>query len=116
MWIAPVSARINPAATESTEIERMVPCISPERAAASASSPPLSSSASPKPTSMRGLYRQARARRNAVEIPLVEQLRHLDGVGRRALAQVVADDPEVEAALMRGVAADPADQDLVSAG
>src|SRR5215212_6842979 len=46
---------------------------------------------------------------------LVQQLRHLDGVGRRAFAEVVADHPEVEAALVRGVPADAADQDLIAA-
>ena len=37
------------------------------------------------------------------------------GVGGCALSQVVADDPEVEAALVRGVATDPADEHLVVA-
>ena len=54
--------------------------------------------------------------RHAHEVALGEQLGDLDGVGRGALAQVVADDPEVEAALVRGVAADPADQHLVAPG
>ena len=46
----------------------------------------------------------------------MEQLRQLHGVRRGALAQVVGDDPEVERALVAGVAANPADQDLVAAG
>ena len=46
---------------------------------------------------------------------LDEELGDLDGVRGRALAQVVADDPEVQAALVRGVAADPADEHLVAA-
>ena len=45
----------------------------------------------------------------------VQQLGHLHRVGGRALAQVVAHDPEVEAALVRRVAADPADQHVVAA-
>jgi hypothetical protein len=43
---------------------------------------------------------QACARWHAHEIPLVEQLGDLYGVGSGALAQVVADDPDVEAALV----------------
>ena len=46
----------------------------------------------------------------------VQQLGQLDGVGGRALAQVVAHDPEVQAALVRGVAADAPDQHVVAAG
>ncbi len=43
------------------------------------------------------------------QVAFDQQLRHLDRVGGRALAQVVAGDPEVEAALVARVAADPAD-------
>ena len=53
------------------------------------------------------------AGRNAHEVALGQELGDLDGVGRGALAQVVADDPQVEAAVVRGVAADAADEDLV---
>ena len=47
-----------------------------------------------------------------------EELGDLDRVGRRALAQVVADDPQGQAAAVgdRRVAADPPDIDLVVAG
>ncbi len=40
-WIAPASARISPAATESTEIDSTVPRIRPDNAAATASNAPL---------------------------------------------------------------------------
>ena len=50
-WTTPVAAKPMPRATESTEAERTVPRISPERAATIASSPPKSSSASPNPMS-----------------------------------------------------------------
>ena len=62
MWMAPASARISPEATERTAIERTVPRISPDRAAASANRAPLIRSASPKPTSMGGLYSHRRRR------------------------------------------------------
>ena len=45
----------------------------------------------------------------------VQQLGHLHRVGGRALAQVVAHHPEVQAALVRGVAADAAHQHVVLA-
>src|SRR6185503_20782932 len=38
-----------------------------------------------------------------------EQLRNLNGIQRRALAEVVADDPQAEAVLHGRVLADPAD-------
>ena len=56
------------------------------------------------------------ARRPPSRFALDEQLGDLDGVGRGALAQVVGDDPEVERALVAGVAADAADEDVVAAG
>ena len=46
----------------------------------------------------------------------MQQLGDLDGIGGGPLAEVVADNPEVEAALVRGIAADATDQDLVAAG
>ncbi len=52
----------------------------------------------------------------AAEAALDKQLRELHGVGRRALAQVVGDNPHVERALVAGVAADAADEDVVLAG
>ncbi len=45
---------------------------------------------------------------------LDQQLGDLHGVGGGALAQVVGDDPEVEGALVAGVAADAADEDVVA--
>src|SRR5262249_35639249 len=45
-----------------------------------------------------------------------EELGGLDGVGGGALAEVVAGDPEVEGALVAGVATDAADEDVVLAG
>ena len=84
------------------------PCITPESAATTASSPPKSSTASPKPMST-GYSRPCQ------QAALDEQLGDLDGVGRGALAQVVGDDPEVERALVAGVAADAADEDVVVA-
>ena len=66
-WIAPASARISPEVTERTAIESTVPRISPESAAASASRAPLIRSASPKPTSMYGLY--SRRRRRQIALP-----------------------------------------------
>ena len=50
-----VSARMIPRATERTEIDRTVPRISPESAAATASSTPITRIASPKPRFMLGL-------------------------------------------------------------
>ena len=47
---------------------------------------------------------------------LDQELGNLHGVGRGALAQVVAGEPEVEGALLVGVAADAADEDVVAAG
>ena len=46
----------------------------------------------------------------------VQLLGELDGVGRRALAQVVRDHPHLQPALVRGVAAQAADEDVVVAG
>jgi aspartate-semialdehyde dehydrogenase len=46
----------------------------------------------------------------------VQQLGQLDRVGGGALAQVVRDDPQVERALVAGVAANAPDVHLVSAG
>src|SRR4051812_21051835 len=46
----------------------------------------------------------------------VQLLRDLDGIGRRPLAEVVPDDPQVERVGVRLVAADPPDEDLVPAG
>src|SRR3954462_7710075 len=56
-WIVPASARITPAVTERIEIDRTVPRIRPESAAAIASRPPAKRRAVPKPTSIHGLYR-----------------------------------------------------------
>src|SRR4051812_31610396 len=50
----------------------------------------------------------------AVQAAIRDQLRELHGVRRRALAQVVAHDEEVEAALVRGIAPYPPDQHLVA--
>ena len=58
---------------------------------------------------------EARGRGRANKVALRQQLGHLHRVGGGSLAQVVADDPEVEAALVRGVAADAADQHIVAA-
>src|SRR5204862_6412892 len=44
------------------------------------------------------------------------ELRDLDRVQRRALAQVVAREEQREAVVDRGIAADPSDQHLVLAG
>ena len=46
----------------------------------------------------------------------MQQLSHLDRVQRGALAQVVGDDPQVECALVPGVAADAPDEHVVLAG
>src|SRR4051794_40533851 len=54
-------------------------------------------------------------RPRADEAAGVELLGELDGVRRRPLAQVVRDDPHLEAALVRGVAPEPADEDVVVA-
>ena len=65
-----------------------------------------------------GASRPLRRRRDAGgadQAALVQQLGELDGVGGRALAQVVAHDPEVEAALVRGVAAYAPDEHVVAA-
>ena len=43
---------------------------------------------------------------DADKIPFDQHLGDLDGVRGRALAEVVADDPEVQAAIVRGIAAD----------
>src|SRR5688500_6735317 len=58
------------------------------------------------------------ATRSAVaeQVSLDQQLGDLDRVGGGSLAQVVADDPEVEAAVGARVAADPPDEHLVAAG
>ena len=56
------------------------------------------------------------ARQRSEQAALDQQLGDLHGVRRRALAQVVGDDPEVEGALVAGVAADAADEDVVLAG
>ena len=45
----------------------------------------------------------------------IEQLGELHGIRRRALAQVVGDDPQIERALVAGVAADPPDEHVVAA-
>src|SRR5919199_5590885 len=47
---------------------------------------------------------------------LDEELRELDGVRGGALSEVVSHDPEIQAALVRGVAPDAADQHLVPPG
>src|SRR5688500_9001548 len=52
----------------------------------------------------------------AEQVSLDQQLGDLNRVGGSALAQVVADDPEVEAAVGARIAADPPDQHLVAAG
>src|SRR3954447_4048862 len=128
-WIASTSARTSPAVTESTAIESTVPRMSPESAAAIASRPPANNIAVPNPTSMTGLYREAGrppdgahpvltqtgARGDPDEVPLMKQLGDLHRVGRGALAKVVADHPEVEAALVRGVAPNPPDEHLIAA-
>src|SRR3954468_18106772 len=56
------------------------------------------------------------SRAAAQEIALAEQLGELHRVGGGALSEVVAHDPQVQAALVRGVAADAAHQHLVAAG
>src|SRR3977135_3798867 len=53
-------------------------------------------------------------RRN--ELPVDQALRDLDGVERRALAQIVGDDPQHEAAVDGRVLADAADIGRVVAG
>src|SRR5258708_16178154 len=47
---------------------------------------------------------------------IVERLGQLHGVRRRALAEVVGDDPQVERAVVALVVADAPDEDLVAAG
>src|SRR4029078_9516131 len=85
-----------------------VPFITPESAATIASNPPNSSRASATliPTLALG----------AEQAALDQELSELDGVGGGALAEVVGDDPEVEGALVAGVAADAADVDAVLCG
>ena len=53
--------------------------------------------------------------RNLYQPALVQDFGDLHRVGRGALEQVVADDPHLQAALVRGVAAQAADEDLVAA-
>src|SRR5205823_13619478 len=55
-------------------------------------------------------------RAGAQQPALAQELGQLDGVRGGALAEVVAHDPEVEAALVRGVAPDAADQHVVTPG
>ena len=45
-----------------------------------------------------------------LEVPAAEEFGDLDGVQRRALAEVVADHPDAEAVFDRRVLADPADK------
>ena len=59
---------------------------------------------------------RAAPRASAIRSRVVQHLGDLDRVGGRALEQVVGDHPQAEAALVRRVAADPADEDLVAAG
>src|SRR5215217_2406798 len=47
----------------------------------------------------------------ADQAALVQQLRDLDGVERRALAQIVGDHPQAQAVLKARVVADPRDVD-----
>src|ERR687891_2603771 len=54
--------------------------------------------------------------RGAQQASNAQQLGDLDGVGGGALAEVVANDPEVQAAVVRGVTADAADEHVVAAG
>ena len=72
----------------------------------------------PGPASARAPQRRPSARRSggAQQVPHPQQLGHLDRVGGGALAEVVADDPEVEAALVRGVAADAPHEHVVAPG
>src|SRR6476620_1963076 len=104
----PAAARPKPSATERTEAESTVPFITPERAATIASRPPNSSRPSAKLMPTLALAAQQPA--------LDQELRQLDRIGGSALAQVVGDDPDVEGALVAGVAADAADEDVVLAG
>ena len=53
---------------------------------------------------------------NPDQVPLVQDLGDLDRVGRGALEQVVRDDPQAQPALVRGVAPQAADEDVVAAG
>ena len=59
---------------------------------------------------------QLRGGRNLHQATLVQNLRDLHRVGRGALEQVVADDPHLQAARVRRVAPQAADEDLVAAG
>ena len=54
--------------------------------------------------------------RNPHQAALVQDFGDLDRVGGGALEQVVADDPHLQAARVRGVAPQAADEDLVAAG
>ena len=88
------------------------------RTACPATSAPATISAAEAIAAIKPGYaaKEVDAGRHPDQVALGEQLSDLDGVRRRALAQVVADDPEVETALVRGVAPDPADEHLVAPG
>src|SRR5919107_1212400 len=57
-----------------------------------------------------------RGRRNLHEAPLVQGLGDLHRVGGRALEQVVAHDPHLQAARVCGVTSQTPDEDLVAPG
>src|SRR3954452_12643893 len=57
-----------------------------------------------------------RGSRNAHQAARVQDLGDLHGVRRRALEQVVADDPHLQPARMRRIAPQTPDEDLVAAG
>ena len=50
------------------------------------------------------------------ETPFVQDLRELHGVRRRALPQVVGDDPQIQRVLVAGVAPNAPDEDLITPG
>src|SRR4051794_40234245 len=104
-----VAASTAPAVTERTEIDRTVPRTRPDRAAASRSRRPRSITASLNPMSI-----SSGGLALAEEVALGEYLGDLDRVQGGTLAEVVAHDPEVQRALLAGIAPDPPDEDLVS--
>ena len=84
-------------------------------------SSPAATSSGPSPSA----FSKRRARssgedcvglRHSDEVSLVQELSKLESVGCRALAQVVADDPHVQALIVRGIAADAADEHVVASG